>query len=309
MERDHAAMSDIMDPSGVSKHSKEVNKSTCQKQSEQLSIQDDVLAQATTQIPAFTSPSSAPGPSTDTIQWWPTKPHPKVKMDISRLSKLDNYTKVIAGREKGYHPHISAPRPSTPEPPSTLSRPLILSRRRSLPADVRLDVLKAPTTFDEWVALIIPLTEGQTGDNIFRLAHLLKNKWDQDQWIAYFTERKKFIEKAIKEAQAVLAAWKTVRPEWEAAFARWEAREEYYKSKVEMLQALVSTSIKVLGRLVEDIQADMSALGSRNHRSQRSRTSPIYRQSRRGKRRTAYDAIRARTGSCSRKTKTREGGS
>lgn len=297
MERDHAAMSDIMDPSGVSKHSKDINKSTYQEQSEKLSIQDEVSAQATTQIPADTASSSASDPSSDTIQWWPTKSHPKVKMDISSLSKLENYTRIIAGREKGCHAHISARRPSTPEPPSTLSKPLILSRRRSLPADVRLDVLKAPTTFDEWVALIIPLTEGQTGDNIFRLAHLLKNKWDQDQWITYFTERKKFIEKAIKEAQAVLAAWKTVRPEWEAAFAGWEEREKYYKRQVEVLQALVSTSIKVLRRLVEDIQVDMSVLGSRNHRSRRSRPSPIYRQSRRGKRRTAYDAIRARTGS------------
>jgi len=270
MERDNAALSDIMDPSGVSKHSKDINKSTSQEQSEQSSLRNEVSAQATTQIPANTSPSSSPDPSSDTIQWWPTKSHPKVKMDIFSLSKLEPYTKIIAGREKGCHTtHIPGHRPSTPEPPSTLSKPLILSRRRSLPADVCLDVLKTPETFDEWAALIIALTDGQTGDNIFRMTHLLKKTWDQDEWIAYFSKRKEFIEKTIKEAQAVLAGWKAVNAEWKAVYAGWEAREKYYKRKVEMLQGLVSTSLAKFWDLSwRPSKIDMSVLGTRNHRSQ-----------------------------------------
>ena len=96
-----------------------------------------------------------------------------------------------------------------------------------------------------------------------------KKTWDQDEWIAYFSKRKEFIEKTIKEAQAVLAGWKAVNAEWKAVYAGWEAREKYYKRKVEMLQGLVSTSLAKFWDLSwRPSKIDMSVLGTRNHRSQ-----------------------------------------
>ncbi|KAK0101703.1 hypothetical protein ONS95_006858 [Cadophora gregata] len=149
-------------------------------------------------------PSFHTGPSAHYI---PTPAERATPMDRTTLDKLPNATRAICGAEKGSTvllPPLKAPtKPSTP-----LKGPIPMPRRMSLPADARFDVLKEPTNFKELHGIVNKLAANLTGDNLFRLAHLLKklNEQDMDNAALFklHDEWEKYAERAIAETTKIV---------------------------------------------------------------------------------------------------------
>ncbi|PVH76455.1 hypothetical protein DL98DRAFT_592190 [Cadophora sp. DSE1049] len=167
MSGDYAGLSDMMDPMEAMKQVKD------ERQFEQESVS------AMKQIPVITPPSTSSDPS---IDYFPTPAHPKIPMDLSTLSQLPVPTHAIGGTEKGSVvpvPHL----PAGLKPPAPLSRPILPPRRLSLPADPRFDILETPITHEEWSTFLDSFAAKLTGDNLFRLPHLVERLNIQDKEI------------------------------------------------------------------------------------------------------------------------------